>query len=93
MAGSNILSDIMNLNDFDLNSHLNTYMDDIDEIDNPLSNLAINSKYYDITDLRIDSELNGHKHQLLTLPDYYHQHYHSFLHLARTHMDTVRDMH
>ena len=24
---------------------------------------------------------------------YYHQHYHSFLHLARTHMDTVRDMH
>ena len=36
-------------------------MDDIDGIDNPLSNLAINSKYYDITDLRIDSELNGHK--------------------------------
>ena len=67
MAGSNILSDIMNLNDFDLNSHLNTYMDDIDEIDNPLSNLAINSKYYDITDLRIDSQLNGHKHQLTAL--------------------------
>ena len=42
-------------------------MDDIDGIDNPLSNLAIKRKYYDITDLRIDSELNGHKHQLTAL--------------------------